>query len=110
MIEETVLEYLQEALNIEEVFLEIPRQIPSQFIVLRITDRGRENLINEVTVEIMSYAESKYSAALLDENVRAAMDQIQSLTNISCRFGGGNDTQDTTIKKARYRCYYNLYY
>lgn len=110
MIEQIVLEYLQDTLDMEEVYCEIPREYPDMFIVLRVVGRGLENQINEATIEISSYAPSKYEAAALDEQVRNVMNAINSLDSISGRFGGGNDNPDTTIKYPRYRCYYNLYY
>lgn len=110
LIEQTVLEYLQEALDMEEVYLEIPREIPETFVVFRVIDRGLSNQINEVTIELSSYADTKYNAAVLDNQVREAMTNIVSLASISCRFGGGNDNPDTTLKLPRYRCYFNLYY
>lgn len=110
LIEQTILEYLKAELKTDDVYLETPKDLPDTFVVLRLVDRGKENQINEVTVEFMSYAESKLAAATLDELVREAMENIVSLPNISCRFGGGNDNPDTVLKRHRYRCYFNLYY
>lgn len=110
LIEQTVLEYLQDELDIDDVYLEIPNPIPEKFVVLHVIDRGKSNQINEVTIEFMSYAPSKYEAAVLDEQVRMAMENIIELDNIACHFGGGNDNPDTTLKIPRYRCYFNLFY
>lgn len=110
LIEQTILEYLKAELKTDDVYLETPTSLPDTFVVFRLVDRGKENQINEVTVEFMSYAESKLAAATLDELVREAMENIVSLPNISCRFGGGNDNPDTVLKRHRYRCYFNLYY
>lgn len=110
LIEQTVLEYLESVLNTTEIYLELPKTIPDTFVLMRVIDRGKENHINEVTIEFSSYGLTKLSAATLDEMVRSAMDDIITLPEISCRFGGGNDNPDTTIKRPRYRCYYNLYY
>lgn len=110
LIEQTVLEYLQEALDMTDIYLEIPREIPDAFVVFRITDRDLRDQINGVTVEFSSYADTKYNAAVLDNQVREAMLDINSIPSISCRFGGGNDNPDTTLKLPRYRCYFNLYY
>lgn len=110
LIEQTILEYLQEALDMSNIYLEIPREIPETFVVFRIIDRGFSNQINEVTVEFQSYAPSKYEAAVLDELVRNAMNNINNLPSVSGRFGGGNDNPDTLLKIPRYRCYYNIFY
>lgn len=110
MIEQTVKEYLDTVLEDVKVFLEIPKQMPDKFIVFQLINRGIENRINEATLEFRSYAPTKYEAALLDEKLRDAMESMHEGTDISCRLGGGNDDPDTTLKKYRYRCYYNLYY
>lgn len=110
LIEQRVLEYLQNELGMNDIYMEIPRDRPEMFVVLRVTDRGMSNRINEVTIELSSYAPSKYEAAALDELVRNSMDNIIELDDISCRFGGGNDNPDTEIKIPRYRCYFNLFY
>lgn len=116
LIEQVVKQYLDGVFTGEgsdegvDVYLETPETLPASFIVFRLADRGKENQINAVTLEMMSYAPSKYEAALLDEKLRDAMDNIITLPDISCRFGGGNDSPDTSLKKYRYRCYYNLYY
>lgn len=109
LIEQTVKEYLDSKLNVS-VELEMPETMPDSFVVAQVIARGKENHINEVTMEFLSYAESNYKAALLDEAVREAMESIVELPDISCHFGGGNNNFDTTNKRYRYRCYYNLYY
>lgn len=110
LIEQKVLEYLQTELSMNDIYMEIPRNIPEKFVLMRVTDRGMSNRINQVTIEFSSYAPTKYEAAVLDELVRDAMDNIIELDDISCRFGGGNDNPDTELKIPRYRCYFNLFY
>lgn len=109
LIEQTVLEYLQSALDMDDVYLEIPDEIPDQFVVFRVIERGKENQINKVTIEFMSYADTKYEAATLDALVREAMEDISTL-DMSVHFGGGNDTADTALHLPRYRSYFSLYY
>ena len=110
LIEKVVKDYLDDNLSVD-AFLEIPKgNIPDSFVVFRVTDRGKVNQINAVTMEFQSYGPSKYEAALLDAEVRLKMEEIVELPDISCKFGGGNDDNDTTLKKYRYRCYFNLFY
>ena len=112
LIEETVKSYLDDVLEDLDVgiYVETPNELPGKFIVLQVINRGKENQINEVTMEFRSYAPSKYEAALLDEAVREAMENIVVLPDISSHLGGGNDNPDTVLKRYRYRCYFNLYY
>ena len=112
LIEQIVKEYLDTVFSEDSipVLLETPKTLPSKFIVFTLIDRGKENRINEVTLEFMSYADSKIESAEIDEKVREAMENIVTYPDIACRFGGGNDNPDNTLKKYRYRCYFNLYY
>ena len=112
LIEEKIRDYLVGAFQEDNipVVLEIPEVIPDTFVLFQTVDRGRENRINAVTLEFRSYAPSKYEAAELDEMVRDAMDDLHATSDITCQLGGGNDAPDTTLKKYRYRCYYNLFY
>ena len=110
MIEKTVLDYLMDELSMTDIYLEFPNDLPNEFIVFHIVDRGKTDQINEVTMEFFSYGLTKLDAAKLDEKLREAMENIVTLPDISCRFGGGNDAPDTTIKRPRYRAYYNLFY
>lgn len=112
LIEEKVKNFLDGEFAEENigVFLEIPETLPSSFIVFQLIGRGRENLVNEATLEFRSYAPSKYEAAVLDEKLRTALDKFHEESDVSCKLGGGNDDPDTVLKRYRYRCYYNLYY
>lgn len=110
MIEQTVLNYLIETLDTNDVYLELPDDLPDSFVVFHVIDRGEVDKIKAVTMEFFSYGKTKLEAAELDEKVREAMDNIIDLPDITCRFGGGNDSPDTTIKRPRYRAYYNIFY
>lgn len=111
MIETKILNYLKTKLNMTNIFLETPKTIPSEFIVFQVVNRSRSNLIDDVTVEFYSYSTSKYNSCLLDQQVRAAMYDFADEIDISAsRLGGGNDSPDTTLKKYRYRCYFNITY
>ena len=110
LIEVTVLNYLKSVLDVP-VRLEIPAQLPSKFVCFFVKDRSKKNLINAVTLEFYSYSNSKYEAMVLDKQVREAMENITDLDDISAStLGGGNDTNDTSLKKYRYRSYYNITY
>lgn len=109
LIEQFVLEYLKDKLDTDRIYVEMPEDLSSAFSVLTLTGRGKRNQINEATIEIRSYGVTKYQAAALDELIRQAMEDINE-KDVSCRFGGGNDRPDTTIKMPRYRSYFNIYY
>lgn len=111
LIEPLVLQYLKNKLDMSEIYVQLPDTLPDQFAILTVIDRGKTNQINAATIEIESYAKkSKYDAAVLDESIRDAMDEIGDDEDVSCRFGGGNDNPDETLKMYRYRSYFNLYF
>ena len=110
LIEVTIKNYLDGVLDVP-VSLEIPKETSSAFVVFQITDRDKVDLINKVTVRLYSYGQSNYQAALLDEKVREAMENITDLNEVfSSKIGGGGANIDNTLKKYRYTCYYNLTY
>lgn len=111
MIEKTIRNYLVAKLGTNNVFFETPKTFNGECLVIQIVDRSFENLIDYVTAVIYSYADSKYDSACLDEKVRKAMRDFDAEEDISsCRISGGNDAPDTTLKKYRYRSYYNITY
>ena len=112
MIEYIISEYLRDTLEMDGVYLEVPKKnVPDEFVVFQIVDRSRDRLIDAVTVELYSYGPTKEKAAQLDERVRGAMYDITGLDEVSAsRLGGGNDAPDTTLKRYRYRSYFNLTY
>ena len=110
LIETTIRNYLIEKIPNVPIKLEVPES-ETKFVVFRVIDRGKVNLINAVTVEFLSYGKSKLEAAELDDLVRTAMENIVELKTIfSSKIGGGNDDFDEDLKKYRYRAYFNLTY
>lgn len=110
LIETTIRNYLIEKIPNVPIEVEVPEN-ESKFVVFRVIDRGKTDLINAVTVEFYSYGESKFEAAELDDLLRTAMEEIVELNSIfSSRIGGGNDDYDEELKKNRYRTYFNLTY
>lgn len=110
IIETKIIAYLSGKLGMD-VYPEIPKNPPERFVAVQIVDRSRENMIDAVTVEIYSYAESKLETIELDELVREAMLDMPHDPDISsCKLGGGNDSPDTALKRNRYRSYFNITY
>ena len=112
MIEVTVKEYLDTVFgeNGVPVLAETPKNLPEKFIILQLIDRGKENHINEATIEFRCYAGTKFDAMVLDEELREALESFNEMSDITCHLGGGNDATDTVLKKYRYRCYFNFYF
>lgn len=102
MIETIVQDYLSGQLDVP-VFMEIPEDPPAAFVVLRKTDSGRADWLFSALFTADSYADSLLAAAQLNERVKAAMDGLLQLPQISdVQPAGDYPLPDTTIK--RYRC------
>ena len=110
LIEKTIRDYLLEKIANVPIEVEEPTN-KDKYVVFRVVERGKDDLINAVTVEFFSYGKSKLEAAMLDEEVRTAMENMAELDSIfSSKLGGGNDSYNTDLKKYRYRSYFNIYY
>lgn len=72
MIELIILAYLKTELTVP-VFMEIPREKPSEFVLIEKTGSSVENFVVESMFAVQSYSTSLYNAAALNEEVKAAM-------------------------------------
>lgn len=110
MIEKIVLDYLSERLTVP-VHTEKPEKPPEEYVLIEKIGSSKENFINSATIAIRSYAESLYKAAALNEEVKAAMDDIVILDTISgAKLNTDYNFTDTTKKQYRYQAVYDLFY
>lgn len=110
MIELTVLNYLSEALSVP-VKMEVPIDPPEKLVVLEKTGSSRVDRLNTATIAAQSYAGSLAEAAALNEEVKAAIDNMIELDAISaCRLNSDYNFTDTSMKKYRYQCVYVISY
>lgn len=110
MIEKIVLDYLNNTLSVP-AYMEVPVNPPNRYVLLEKTGSSSENLINSATIAVQSYAESLYSAAVLNEEVKTAMDNIISLNDVMrSELNSDYNFTDTTKKKYRYQAIYDLFY
>ena len=110
MIELTVLNYLNNALSVP-VRMEVPENPPTKLVVLEKTGSSREHRLNTATIAAQSYAGTLAEAAALNEEVKAAFDNMIELGTISaCRLNSDYNFTDTSTKKYRYQCVYVITY
>ena len=110
MIEEIVLNYLQSNLSVP-VYMEIPKDETESFVVLEKVGSSFENRLDTATIAIQSYAGSLRGAALLNEDVKAAVDNMIELARISsCYLNSDSNFTDTTTKRYRYQALYVITY
>lgn len=110
MIEKIVLDYLNKTLDVP-AYMEMPEKQPKEFVLIEKTGSATEDFINSATIALQSYAESLLQAAVLNEKVKAAMDNIIVLDDISrSKRNSDYNFTDTTKKKYRYQAVYDLVY
>lgn len=106
MIEETVMKYLEQELDIP-VFQE-EKNLDTYLLVGK-SGTSRENYLDSAVFFIQSYAISKYEACKLNEQVKKAMDEIIKLDAVvSSKLNTDYDYTDTNKKKYRYQAIYDL--
>lgn len=110
MIEKIVLDYLSDALKVP-THMQQPEQTPEQYVLLQKVGSGRRNHISDATFAIQSYGDSLFQAAELNEEVKAAMDDIILLDSVSSsKLNSDYNYTDTKRKKYRYQAVYDLTY
>jgi hypothetical protein len=111
MIEQIILEYLKDKLNMDDIYTETPQEPPSVFVRIEKTGGNRNAYLKRATVAIQSYGTSLYEAAQLNENVIETMLGIDELDSISkCELNSDYNFTDTQQKKYRYQAVFNLTY
>ena len=108
MIEAVVLRYLQGKLSIP-VYMSQPEKPPPRFVFLEKTGSGRSDHANRATFAVQSYGESLLDAINLNEAVKAAMDAITELSEVTAsRLNSDYPFHDEQRKRHRYQAVYDL--
>lgn len=108
MIELTILNHLKTRLA-EPVYLEKPELAPTRYVLFEKVSSGRKNKLPSSTFAFQSYAESLYEAAMLNERVKAAVDSLITLNEISSvKLNSDYNFTNTTTKQYRYQAVFNF--
>lgn len=110
MIETVVLNHLMEELNMTEVYMEVPeRDLPDRFVVVEKTGGSRANCISTSSFAVQSYGPSLLAAAMLNEQVKAAMDSLISEKEVArSAYDSDYNFTDTETKRYRYQAVYDI--
>ena len=111
MIEKTILDYLNDQLEVS-CYMERPKDCPEQFVVLERTSGRKTNHLSNATFAIQSHAQSMLDAASLNELVKTAMESAVSLTNVfSVKLNSDyNYTNSMSFKGYRYQAVFFVIY
>ncbi len=108
MIELTVLNYLTEELDVP-VYMETPENIPESYVLVQKLGSGRDNRLDRATFALQSIAPSLYEAAVLNENVKAAMDTMNDGI-FGADLNSDYEYTNQQTKQYRYQAVYDIYY
>lgn len=108
MIEETILNYLSDALEVP-VRMEVPQEPPGRFVVLEKTGTGKINCIPRATFVVQSYGTSLLEAARLNEQVKQAMESLDERDEIAAvKLNTDYPYPDTRTKRYRYQAVFDI--
>jgi hypothetical protein len=109
MIEISILEHLKRELYPVPVHLERPDPEPHRFVIFEKTGSGRKNKLSSSTFAFQSYAETMYQAAVLNELVKSAVENLIVLNEIgSVKLNSDYNFTDTTTKQYRYQAVFDI--
>lgn len=110
MIELTIYNWIKSRLDVP-VYFERPDRLPVRFVLMEKTSGFRKNNICSATFAFQSYAESMYEAAVLNENVKKAVDSLIESPQIGgLSLNGDYNFTDTEEKIPRYQAVYDFRY
>jgi hypothetical protein len=110
MIESVITAYLAGELNISVSGL-VPSPMPEKFVTVEKTGSSTEDKVRRATLAIDSWAPDQETAALLNEEVIAAMYAAVTLPQISeVQCETDYNFTDTKTRKARYSAIFGVVY
>ena len=108
MIEIIVYDYLNENLPVPS-YTEKPSNPPKRFVLIDKIGSSKENHLKSSTIAFQSYAESKYQAAYLNEQVKDAVENMVVLDEIAgVSLNSDYNFTDTTTKEYRYQAVFDI--
>lgn len=92
-------------------FFEHQEDLPDEYIMIEKTGSSDRNKLKTATIAFQSYSISLYSAAVLNEKVKAAVERAIELERVSAvHLNSDYNFTDTETKRHRYQAVYDIYY
>lgn len=110
MIEAVVINYLNDVLDVP-AYMERPERPPKRYVLVEKAGSGGDKHIRTANMIIQSYAERLTEAAKLNEQVKAALDELPLIDEV-CRSECNSDYNytDAVNKVYRYQAVYTITY
>lgn len=110
LIEIIVRDFLAEKLSVS-VFTEEPEEIPEEYIIIEKVGGGEYEGLKSATVAIQSYGTSLYDAAMLNEEVKEVLLDIDNQNPVSsAELNSDYNFTDTETHRYRYQAVYDFIY
>jgi hypothetical protein len=110
MIELIVLDYLKACLDVP-VVMEEPEKPPDAYVILEKTGGGRNGPLKTATMAMKSYGKTLEKAAMLNEKLKAVMEDIEDQDPISsAKLNSDYNYTDTNTKRYRYQAVFDFIY
>ena len=107
MIEKTIYDYMKS--EGFEVYMERPAKPPAEYVLIEKTGSRRSNYITTSTLALQSYAPTLYKSAALNEQVKKAMDEADTLVSVSAsKLISDYNFTNTAAKQYRYQAVYEV--
>ena len=103
MIEKVVYDYLSSSNLSAPVYMEIPKNPPSKFFAIEKTGGSLLNHVSSSTFTVLSYADSLYNAAAMNEEVKEIMLYGLIEDPDVVKVGLNSDYNFTDLQSKRYR-------
>lgn len=85
--------------------------MPESYVIFEKTSSGKRDYANSATFAFQSYAPTLYSAAVLNEEVKAAVESMVELNEISgIHLNSDYNFTDTETKEYRYQAVFDINY
>lgn len=110
MIEKIIYDYLSAVLPVP-VYMEVPENVPSSYVVIEKTSGGMTNYIRTAVFAVKSIAPSLFNAAVLNDSVIDKMLDIVNNADVSkASLNSDYNFTDTTTKEYRYQAVFDIVY
>lgn len=107
-ITQAIYEYLSGALE-TPVYTMVPADMPDKFVLIEKTSGGEEDFIYSSMFAIQSWASSLAEADILNDEVKVAMRDANTVDMIcSCKLNSDYNFTDTAEKKYRFQAVYDV--
>lgn len=109
IIEQTVIEYLMEKLNIPAYAERPEKSTDSFFLIVERVGGSEQDFMRTAQVSVRSYAPSMYECSVLNEKVNDVMRDFDTVENIShCGVESNANYTDTQRKEYRSQTIFNI--